>query len=187
MQVAHDPRCAKSGVYWSWNGGRARGAARPRSEQGGQITRRRRRGRRLGLDLRERPERQSAQPGHGVRPVQVLDHRHGAEWPPANQPKSPCPTPKSHRRHHGLPEQEGGAEADEAGAGHGRRKALSLPLLRPRPWMLVVASCSCRCACYRECCWASCGEATSGKFPGDEGEAKRRVADVLAAVEPGGG
>lgn len=21
FQVAHDPRCAKSGVYWSWNGG----------------------------------------------------------------------------------------------------------------------------------------------------------------------
>ena len=21
FQVAHDPRCSKSGVYWSWNGG----------------------------------------------------------------------------------------------------------------------------------------------------------------------
>ena len=37
MQVAHDPRCSKSGVYWSWNGGPREGRGEAALEQDGQI------------------------------------------------------------------------------------------------------------------------------------------------------
>ena len=37
MQVAHDPRCSKSGVYWSWNGGPREGRGEEALEQDGQI------------------------------------------------------------------------------------------------------------------------------------------------------
>lgn len=36
-QVAHDPRCSKSGVYWSWNGGPREGRGESALEQDGQI------------------------------------------------------------------------------------------------------------------------------------------------------
>jgi hypothetical protein len=36
--VAHDPRCAKSGVYWSWNGGPREGRGAEALEKGGQIS-----------------------------------------------------------------------------------------------------------------------------------------------------
>jgi hypothetical protein len=38
FQVAHDPRCAKSGVYWSWNGGPREGRGAEAIEKGGQIS-----------------------------------------------------------------------------------------------------------------------------------------------------
>ena len=38
FQVAHDPRCAKSGVYWSWNGGPREGRGTEALEKGGQIS-----------------------------------------------------------------------------------------------------------------------------------------------------
>jgi hypothetical protein len=38
MQVAHDPRCAKSGVYWSWNGGPREGRGAEALEKEGQIS-----------------------------------------------------------------------------------------------------------------------------------------------------
>jgi hypothetical protein len=37
MQVAHDPRCTKSGVYWSWNGGPREGRGDEALEKDGQI------------------------------------------------------------------------------------------------------------------------------------------------------
>lgn len=37
FQVAHDPRCSKSGVYWSWNGGPREGRGAAALEQSGQI------------------------------------------------------------------------------------------------------------------------------------------------------
>jgi len=37
FQVAHDPRCSKSGVYWSWNGGPREGRGEQALEQDGQI------------------------------------------------------------------------------------------------------------------------------------------------------
>lgn len=38
FQVAHDPRCSKSGVYWSWNGGPREGRGAEALEKGGQIS-----------------------------------------------------------------------------------------------------------------------------------------------------
>lgn len=38
FQVCHDPRCAKSGVYWSWNGGPREGRGAEAIEKGGQIS-----------------------------------------------------------------------------------------------------------------------------------------------------
>ena len=38
FQVAHDPRCSKSGVYWSWNGGPREGRGAAALEKGGQIS-----------------------------------------------------------------------------------------------------------------------------------------------------
>jgi len=37
FQVAHDPRCSKSGVYWSWNGGPREGRGAEALEKDGQI------------------------------------------------------------------------------------------------------------------------------------------------------
>mmetsp|Transcript_94267 Transcript_94267/g.148257 ORF Transcript_94267/g.148257 Transcript_94267/m.148257 type:complete len:445 (-) Transcript_94267:40-1374(-) len=37
FQVAHDPRCSKSGVYWSWNGGPREGRGEEALEKDGQI------------------------------------------------------------------------------------------------------------------------------------------------------
>jgi hypothetical protein len=94
FQVAHDPRCSKSGVYWSWNGGPREGRGADALEQDGQI---------LG----------GGGAGGGWDSIyendqsdKVLDTEKaatlwkystsltGAQWPPANQPKSPCPTLK---------------------------------------------------------------------------------------------
>lgn len=38
FQVVHDPRCRKSGVYWSWNGGPREGRGAEAIEKGGQIS-----------------------------------------------------------------------------------------------------------------------------------------------------
>eukprot|EP00978_Attheya_sp_CCMP212_P036327 scaffold163854_cov50-Attheya_sp.AAC.1 len=38
FQVAHDPRCAKSGIYWSWNGGPREGRGAEALEKDGQIS-----------------------------------------------------------------------------------------------------------------------------------------------------
>eukprot|EP00900_Chrysochromulina_parva_P025306 jgi/Chrpa1/7409/Chrysochromulina_OHIO_Genome00018954-RA len=91
FQVAHDPRCAKSGVYWSWNGGPREGRGAEALEKDGQI---------LG----------SGGAGGGWDSIYENDQSDkvlnretaadlfrlssavvGAEWPAANQPKAPCP------------------------------------------------------------------------------------------------
>ena len=38
FQVAHNPRCSKSGVYWSWKGGPREGRGAEALEKGGQIS-----------------------------------------------------------------------------------------------------------------------------------------------------
>lgn len=37
FQVAHDPRCTKSGVYWGWNGGPREGRGTEALEKDGQV------------------------------------------------------------------------------------------------------------------------------------------------------
>jgi hypothetical protein len=94
FQVAHDPRCSKSGVYWSWNGGPREGRGAEALEKDGQILGGGGGGggwdsiyendqsdkvlnKELGLDLFKYSSI-------------VTD----AKWPVPNQPKSPCPTLK---------------------------------------------------------------------------------------------
>lgn len=38
FQICHDPRCTKSGVYWSWNGGPRENRGKEALEKGGQIS-----------------------------------------------------------------------------------------------------------------------------------------------------
>ena len=94
FQVAHDPRCSKSGVYWSWNGGPREGRGAEALEKDGQI---------LG----------GGGAGGGWDSIyendqsdKVLDKEKSqdlfkltskvvdAKWPALGQPKSPCPTLK---------------------------------------------------------------------------------------------
>jgi len=94
FQVAHDPRCAKSGVYWSWNGGPREGRGESALEQDGQIQG----GGGAGGGWESIYENDQSD--------KVLDRDKaadlfklttlvtGADWPAANQPKSPCPTLK---------------------------------------------------------------------------------------------
>jgi len=94
FQVMHDPRCSKSGVYWSWNGGPREGRGAEAIEKGGQIAGAGGAG--GGWDSIYENDQSD----------KVLDKRKaeklwdfatnivGAEWPEANQPKSPCPTLK---------------------------------------------------------------------------------------------
>ena len=53
FQVLHDPKCTKSGVYWSWNGGPREGRGMEAMEKGRPNRWGWGRWRRLGVDLRE--------------------------------------------------------------------------------------------------------------------------------------
>lgn len=78
FQVAHDVRCSKSGVYWSWNGGeKGEGeesdwASIYENEQSDKVV-----NKELCSEL-----------------FKLSSKVTGAEWPKAYQPKSPCPTLK---------------------------------------------------------------------------------------------
>jgi len=94
FQVMHDPRCTKSGVYWSWNGGPREGRGLEALEKGGQVVGAGGAG--GGWDSIYENDQSD----------KVLDQRKaeklweyatavtGTEWPEANQPRSPCPTLK---------------------------------------------------------------------------------------------
>lgn len=94
FQVAHDPRCSKSGVYWSWNGGPREGRGAAALEKGGQIS-------------------GGGGAGGGWDSIYINDQSDkvnnlelcvelfrsatkitGAEWPEAKTFTSPCPTLK---------------------------------------------------------------------------------------------
>jgi hypothetical protein len=94
FQVMHDPRCVKSGVYWSWNGGPREGRGLEALEKGGQVVGAGGAG--GGWDSIYENDQSD----------KVLDQRKaeklweyatavtGADWAEANQPRSPCPTLK---------------------------------------------------------------------------------------------
>lgn len=94
FQVAHDPRCNKSGIYWSWNGGPREGRGAEALEKDGQISGsggagggwdsifvNEQSGKALDLDL-------------GMNLFQYSTDITGAEWPKIKPVVSPCPTLK---------------------------------------------------------------------------------------------
>lgn len=94
FQVAHDPRCKKSGVYWSWNGGPREGRGMKALEQGGQISGGGGAG--GGWDSIFEND-QSAKVLDVDTAVKLFDYSTkitGAEWPSLKAITSPCPTLK---------------------------------------------------------------------------------------------
>lgn len=92
FQVAHDPRCAKSGVYWSWNGGPREGRGVEALEKGGQISGGGGAG--GGWDSIFEND-QSAKVLDVETAIKLFEYSTdvtGAEWPNLKAVTSPCPT-----------------------------------------------------------------------------------------------
>mmetsp|Transcript_11932 Transcript_11932/g.28671 ORF Transcript_11932/g.28671 Transcript_11932/m.28671 type:complete len:586 (-) Transcript_11932:90-1847(-) len=94
FQVAHDPRCSKSGVYWSWNGGPREGRGSEALEKGGQISG----GGGAGGGWDSIFENDQSSKVLNLDTQTKLFHTAtqitGAEWPQLRQVTSPCPTLK---------------------------------------------------------------------------------------------
>lgn len=94
FQVAHDPRCKKSGVYWSWNGGPREGRGTEALEKGGQISG----GGGAGGGWDSIFENDQSSKVLDVDTAVDLFHTSTmitkAEWPSTRQVVSPCPTLK---------------------------------------------------------------------------------------------
>lgn len=92
FQVAHDPRCNKSGVYWSWNGGPREGRGAAALEQSGQISG----GGGAGGGWDSIYENDQSDKVNnielGVALFQGATRITGAKWPDAKTFTSPCPT-----------------------------------------------------------------------------------------------
>mmetsp|Transcript_7921 Transcript_7921/g.11811 ORF Transcript_7921/g.11811 Transcript_7921/m.11811 type:complete len:596 (-) Transcript_7921:355-2142(-) len=94
FQVAHDPRCTKSGVYWSWNGGPREGRGMEALEKGGQISGGGGAG--GGWDsIYENDQSAKVQDAEiSVKLFKTATAITGAKWPKPNTIVSPCPTLK---------------------------------------------------------------------------------------------
>mmetsp|Transcript_16867 Transcript_16867/g.24704 ORF Transcript_16867/g.24704 Transcript_16867/m.24704 type:complete len:568 (+) Transcript_16867:156-1859(+) len=94
FQVAHDPRCAKSGVYWSWNGGPREGRGAEALEKGGQISGSGGAG--GGWDsIYENDQSAKVQDVElAVKLFETSTEITGAQWPDFKKITSPCPTLK---------------------------------------------------------------------------------------------
>jgi len=94
FQVLHDPRCTKSGVYWSWNGGPREGRGLETLEKGGQIVGSGGSG--GGWDSIFENDQSDKVLNRDImmKLWQYSNEVTGADWPEAYQPKSPCPTLK---------------------------------------------------------------------------------------------
>lgn len=94
FQVAHDPRCSKSGVYWSWNGGPREGRGAEALEKGGQISG----GGGAGGGWDSIFENDQSSKVLSIETATKLFDTStaitGAEWPTLKQITSPCPTLK---------------------------------------------------------------------------------------------
>jgi protochlorophyllide reductase len=92
FQTAHDPRCAKSGVYWGWNGGPREGRGKRALEQNGQISG----GGGAGGGWDSIFENDQSAKVLDVDRATLLFHYAtkitGAEWPELKAVTSPCPT-----------------------------------------------------------------------------------------------
>ena len=91
-QVVMDPRCAKSGVYWSWNGGPREGRGAEALEKGGQIMGAGGAGGGWDSIFENDQSDKVLDADKATRLYKYATAVTGAEWPSAKQPKSPCPT-----------------------------------------------------------------------------------------------
>lgn len=92
FQVCHDPRCSRSGVYWSWNGGPREDRGLEALEKGGQISGGGGAG--GGWDSIFEND-QSAKVNNielGIDLFKASTRITGAEWPDLTVARSPCPT-----------------------------------------------------------------------------------------------
>jgi len=81
FQIAHDPRCSKSGVYWSWReDAKEEEGVDPELATG------------WGAIYENEPTDKVLDKGVAQELWKCSSQLTGASWPPANQPKSPCPT-----------------------------------------------------------------------------------------------
>jgi len=94
FQVAHDPRCSKSGIYWSWNGGPREGRGAEALEKGGQISG----GGGAGGGWDSIYENDQSSKVLSIEIAKKLFDAStsitGADWPTLKQVTSPCPTLK---------------------------------------------------------------------------------------------
>mmetsp|Transcript_33219 Transcript_33219/g.65482 ORF Transcript_33219/g.65482 Transcript_33219/m.65482 type:complete len:713 (+) Transcript_33219:41-2179(+) len=94
FQVLHDPRCTKSGVYWSWNGGPREGRGLETLEKGGQIEGSGGAGGGWDSIFENDQSDKVLNRDLMMKLWQGSNEVTSAEWPEAYQPKSPCPTLK---------------------------------------------------------------------------------------------
>lgn len=95
FQVLHDPRCRKSGVYWSWNGGAREGRGMEAMEKGGQIVGAGGAGGGWDSIFENDQSDKVLDKDMMMKLWQCTTEITKAEWPAAYQPKSPCPTLKA--------------------------------------------------------------------------------------------
>jgi protochlorophyllide reductase len=92
FQTVVDPRCYKSGIYWSWNGGPRIGRGADALKNDGNIIG----AGGAGGDWDSIYENDVSDKVKDKEKAELLwkfsTQVTGAEWPPAKQPKSPCPT-----------------------------------------------------------------------------------------------
>mmetsp|Transcript_26217 Transcript_26217/g.61690 ORF Transcript_26217/g.61690 Transcript_26217/m.61690 type:complete len:567 (-) Transcript_26217:220-1920(-) len=94
FQVAHDPRCSKSGVYWSWNGGPREGRGAEALEKGGQISGGGGAGGGWDSIFENDQSRKVLDVDTAMDLFYTSNSITGAEWPDLKQVVSPCPTLK---------------------------------------------------------------------------------------------
>jgi hypothetical protein len=92
LQTAHDPRCAKSGVYWSWNGGPREGRGAAALEKGGQISGGGGAGGGWDSIFENDQSAKVLDVGTSLKLYEYATQITGAEWPELRAIVSPCPT-----------------------------------------------------------------------------------------------
>ena len=94
FQVAHDPRCSKSGVYWSWNGGPREGRGAEAIEKGGQISGGGGAGGGWDSIFENDQSGKVLDVDTAINLFKYSSEITGAEWPDLKAVTSPCPTLK---------------------------------------------------------------------------------------------
>eukprot|EP00588_Corethron_pennatum_P023866 CAMPEP_0194322698 /NCGR_PEP_ID=MMETSP0171-20130528/22218_1 /TAXON_ID=218684 /ORGANISM="Corethron pennatum, Strain L29A3" /LENGTH=580 /DNA_ID=CAMNT_0039081053 /DNA_START=14 /DNA_END=1759 /DNA_ORIENTATION=- len=92
FQVAHDPRCAKSGVYWSWNGGPREDRGLEAIEKGGQISGGGGAGGGWDSIYENDTSAKVTNLELQMKLFKTSTEVTGADWPDFKQVTSPCPT-----------------------------------------------------------------------------------------------